>query len=459
MSMNIMTENAINYSIMQLFNIAIPNKAIKYEVKIERESRLVKIFFEDKSKILFLYISEDSYWNELLCSKSLELKWVNDFTETVRIPILFWGKNQNKIYENRNNNEIHVYADFLSATFFMLSRWEEFNTDKKDEHGRFVFEESVLYRHKFTTIPIVDEYAMILRKLLIEIFKLNNVGKHKFEIMPSHDIDDIQRYKGIYPAFRSILGDLIHEKSFKLFFQGLNNWMKKIRNFRDDPYFKGVYKLAAISEKFNLKSAFYFQTSESGRYDVGYWNEDFMNSFINELVNRKHEIGLHPGYETLNNSNVLKDEKKRLDCVLKTSKYGGRQHYLRFNVRHTWDYWDELGFEYDSSLGFAEHEGFRCGTCHPFRTYNLKIDKINKLVEIPLIIMDVTLRDYRKFTTKKAYEQIIFLINTCHKVEGRFTILWHNSSLDGKWKKWVDEVYIPSLSFATELIQKEENEL
>lgn len=48
-----------------------------------------------------------------------------------------------------------------------------------------------------------------------------------------------------------------------------------------------------------------------------------------DLVEQGFEVGLHVGYDTLNDPTLLAEEKARLDAVLGHTRYGGRQHYFR----------------------------------------------------------------------------------------------------------------------------------
>ena len=44
--------------------------------------------------------------------------------------------------------------------------------------------------------------------------------------------------------------------------------------------------------------------------------------------------------------------------------------------------------EWESSLGFPEKEGFRCGTCFEYSVFNIHKRKKLILKEKPLIVMD-----------------------------------------------------------------------
>jgi len=84
------------------------------------------------------------------------------------------------------------------------------------------------------------------------------------------------------------------------------------------------------------------------------------------------EIGFHPGYDTYRNLARPLQEKAIFDEAIGLDRYGGRQHYLRFEVLTTWRHWEAANLAYDSTLGYNRCEGFRCGTCHPFHPFDFE---------------------------------------------------------------------------------------
>jgi hypothetical protein len=73
--------------------------------------------------------------------------------------------------------------------------------------------------------------------------------------------------------------------------------------------------------------------------------------------------------------------------------------------------------------------GFRCGICYPFKVFDLKTKSKLDIVEIPLIMMDVTLTNYMKINpTKELNEIIVRVINQVKKHDGVLNIIWHNNS-------------------------------
>ncbi len=80
----------------------------------------------------------------------------------------------------------------------------------------------------------------------------------------------------------------------------------------------------------------------------------------------------------------LKEQKQRLEDVIKKEMLGCRHHYLRVRFPESWKLYAQTGFKYSSNMGWGSGcQGFRAGTCLPY--YPLKE---YSLLEIPFQLMD-----------------------------------------------------------------------
>jgi len=50
--------------------------------------------------------------------------------------------------------------------------------------------------------------------------------------------------------------------------------------------------------------------------------------------------------------------------------------------------------------------------------------------------METSLRVYRGLSAEQSFENIMKLARTCQKVNGTFTMLWHNTCLSREWQAW-----------------------
>jgi hypothetical protein len=354
------------------------------------------------------------------------------------VPVLFWGDGyedgRKPFVERRDDGKVVFYADIVAATFFMLSRWEETVVAARDEHGRFPAAASVAYRQGFLDRPIVDEYALILRAWLKVLRPRWTPGSSRSSVRLSHDLDMVQSCPSFYAAGRKCVGDLLRRRSLRKAADTLGRFM----NPTLDPVSQGISELAALSERYGFRSAFYFMGAKRSAYDSGYDpSSRFATRCVDYLAGRGHEVGFHAGYHTLDDLGRFEWEKSRVEKVLQNNRMGGRQHYLRFRAPDTWRMWENAGLAYDSTLSYADHEGFRCGTCHPFHPFDIEHNRQMNLTEIPLIVMDGTLRQYRGLTPEQGRDRILCLAERCKQVGGVFTLLWHNLSLQGEWEPWV----------------------
>ncbi len=395
----------------------------------------------------------DSAWWTLLERTPHTLHWLPHLDVIPRgmqlpfedsIPVLFWGEgyeNGHKPFaEQREDGTVIFYADIVAATFFMLSRWEETVTAAQDKHGRFPAAASVAYKQGFLDRPIIDEYALILQAWLKMVLPGWIPEPRKFSIKLTHDIDSIRRLRNLYSAILVFGADLFKRHNPLQAWQTCLEYLWQNKTPPEQiTYFQGIYFLAELSAEYGLDSAFYFIAAKpkppDGDYDI---NSALMRKCIESLRQQGFEIGLHPSYHTLNNPDQLAIEKTRLDEVLGETEYGGRQHYLRFQAPDTWRHWESVGLTYDSTVGYADHEGFRCGTCHPFQPFDITEDRMMNLWEWPLIVMDRTLHNYQKLTPEQGKQRVLKLAQQCRQVGGTFTLLWHNSSLVSEWQPWAD---------------------
>ena len=171
-----------------------------------------------------------------------------------------------------------------------------------------------------------------------------------------------------------------------------------------------------------------------------------MSCIVDKINKRGHIIGFHPSYNAYNNSKQLKEEKDLLEQTLKQEITEGRGHYLRFEVPTTWQILEDASMEIDSTCGYTDKVGFRCGTGEIFSVFNILTRKKLKLKERPVILMDFTLFGYQKLDWFKIKDVLQKLI----KIKSTFTILWHNSQIENRkiYEKLIDYLY------NTELIRK-----
>jgi len=454
------TQNAVNYTWRQLARragISFSNGQTGFE------GLDIPLFHGSPEHALFtspgviVRRSVNENWNTILSAPENSLHW-KPVRETLpvggkvpfgaNIPILFWGEGAEDgkapFAERREDGTIVFNADILSSCFFMLSRLEEIIKKARDNHGRFSAFASTAYRQNFLDIPLVDQYALILREWIKTLKTGWSPVLSQWKIKLSHDIDRPLRYSGPGGYPRALGSALLREHDLARAWSHII-FARRLLSQQQDPYYRSIDELGRISRQFGFASSFYFMAARPGPHQTGYDPaSSLLTKCFRDLVRNGHTIGFHPGYSTLNNPAELVAEKEKLEVALGRPVTEGRQHYLRFEVPVTWRHWEQAGLTSDSSMGFADHEGFRCGTCWPYTPFDIEQDRELDLLEVPLTVMDGTLHTYRKMTPAEGKRKILEIARRCAEVGGTFTLLWHNSSFHFEWAPW-KQIYIESL--------------
>lgn len=152
------------------------------------------------------------------------------------------------------------------------------------------------------------------------------------------------------------------------------------------------------------------------------------------------EIGWHPGYGVHGEPARWDAEADRFEAAVGHAPALARTHFLRWADPETPRALAARGVGIDSTLGFAEHEGFRRGTSHPFRLYDLDADRVTDLWEVPLAVMDTTLTDYRGLGAEAGGAALRAVLDAARRRGGVAVVLWHNQvgTDDAGWDTWVD---------------------
>jgi hypothetical protein len=155
------------------------------------------------------------------------------------------------------------------------------------------------------------------------------------------------------------------------------------------------------------------------------------------------EVGLHGNDADRSSLAALEEDRHSLSGRSGRAVAGIRYHYLRALYHETLPMLEKAGFTYDTTLAFAEHEGFRCGCSFPFRPYSLAEERPLDLVELPLAVMDGTLQEphYRGLGAKEAELAAASLLGRALRSGGAVSLLWHNNRFDRRVSRGYDKVY------------------
>jgi len=153
--------------------------------------------------------------------------------------------------------------DIFAASFFLLSRYEEYLPHVKDDLGRFPASESVGYQEGFLKSPVVDIWACRFKEVLQERFPEIALEKKEFHSRAIIAVEHVFNFqnKGF---LRSLAG--MHLDIIKLQFNKVLDRIQVLLRVKKDPI--NIFEdLIAFIKEHKVSLLFMFQLSDFSIYD------------------------------------------------------------------------------------------------------------------------------------------------------------------------------------------------
>ena len=335
------------------------------------------------------------------------------------IPVLF------------KNSNAHIPFDIFAASFFLLSRYEEYLPHIADNYNRFEADSSIAFQNNFLHLPVVNLWAIELKNLLRVKYPSLEHKENTYNYISTIDIDNAWafKHKGVMRTAGAFLKSISSQN-----FRDIKERAFTLLGKMHDPYDTYDY-LLSIQKKYDLHMIYFFLL---GNYGVNDKNISANNPKFQALI--KHlgdyaETGIHPSFGSNSHAEQVKIEVNRLSAI--THKYiiKSRQHFLKLHLPETYKNIIQCGIQQDYTMGYASKVGFRAGVCSPFKWYDLDADEETSLSIYPFCVMDGTLKTYMKLNQEQAIAQCAGLIRQIKEVNGTCITLWHNETISN-WRDW-----------------------
>ncbi|MCR8666636.1 polysaccharide deacetylase family protein [Aestuariibaculum sp. M13] len=320
--------------------------------------------------------------------------------------------------------------DIFAASFYLLSRYEEYLPHVKDQYGRFLATESIAYKNGFLEQPVVDIWAYKFRDALQKQFEDFKFPKREYSIKPIIDVPTAYHFK-LKGVMRGVGGTL--KELFQLKFKTLYNRFMVIFGLQHDPYDTFKYIINKQKQS-NYKFLFFFLLGDFSTFDKGTNpNSKHFISLIKHVADYCY-VGLKASYFALENADVLKKEKMRMEDILNVPLKASRQSFSKLNLPESYRNLIEYEILEDYTMGYVNYMGFRAGTCTPFLFYDLDYEVQTPLKINSYHVMDYTLlKQHSLLDKKKALNEIIKQVK---RVNGEFIPVFHNYTFSDveRWK-------------------------
>jgi hypothetical protein len=354
--------------------------------------------------------------------------------------------------------------DLVASGFALLSCWDEHTVEERDRFDRLPYSASVFAANPELRIeePAVDAYVALLRATVAP--RLAALGREplpatgwmwgdgeagsRFAVALTHDLDNLWRWtpaglKGAARAAARALrrGDIGAAGREA---RGVVEWVTHYLPHGTDPYWTFLRMLEGEDAR-RVPSTFYVIARHTARVDGGQPDTYARRipAVLDLLRRAQREVGIHGNDADRTGSDALRADRDDLAGRAGSQVSGIRYHYLRCLYHETLPLLEAAGIEYDTSLAFAEHEGFRCGAGFPFSPYSLAAERPLRLLEVPLALMDTSLQGerYRALAAEEAEVVAREVLSQVWTGGGGVALLWHNVRFDPRAAAGYDDVY------------------
>jgi hypothetical protein len=325
--------------------------------------------------------------------------------------------------------------DLFAATFFLLTRYEEYLPHDQDMYGRYDHRNALAWKNGFLNLPLINYWLQFLSTEIRKKMPSFDPVSHRFSFLPTYDIDMAwsYRHKGFWRTVGGMSKDLFTGNFSELFLRLQVMFTKK-----EDP-FHAYEWMNRIHDRYGLKPYYFFLMAEKpGRYDKNIPRScHAFESLIREHAAR-YPIGIHPSWQSGDRAELIGTEIAALSRITGGAIRSSRQHYIRFKLPETFRLLIDNGIQFDFSMGYGAVNGFRASVATPFHWYDLENEKQTQLMLFPFCFMDANSFYEQQQSPELALEQMREYYTTVKEVNGVFSMIWHNSFLgtDKKFGGW-----------------------
>ncbi|WP_372918067.1 polysaccharide deacetylase family protein [Salegentibacter sp.] len=318
--------------------------------------------------------------------------------------------------------------DIFAASFYLLSRYEEYLPHVKDEYGRFPASESLAEQEGFLQKPVIDVWALKFHEILTQRFPALKRKNRRFDTLTIVAVEHVFSYKN-KGFVRSLIGGLTD--LLKLQFGKVLDRIQVLLGFKKDP-FNIFGDLIELIKQYRLKMLFMFQLSDFSIYDRNINPNRMSHRSVIKYVADYTKVGLFLGHDALREISILKKEKRRLEDIVHSPLNAAINTKYNLTLPEHYNNLTELEIPEDYSMGYPESHGFRAGTCTPFLFYDINTELTTPLKVYPYAVHSNILE---KETPEKLKSEVAKMLQNVKAVEGTFIAIFKNHDFSDYFDK------------------------
>lgn len=322
-------------------------------------------------------------------------------------------------YFFKTSPQSDIPYDIFAASFFLLTRYEEYLPHVKNKLGDFPASESIAYQNDFLQKPIINIWMKGFAKILEDKFDIFEFETEKPNIKMIINVKKAFKYRkhGLLRSLAGFLNDF-----FRLKLRGIFERIKTCINTKNDPY--DVYdELIYFKKENKINMMFMFLL---GDYSLYTKNINHRKKIFKRLIKSMGDyckIGLIPSHEAIEEFNDLLKEIKRFEQIAnhELDSIVIKDHNLNFP-----DFYvslDKTTLTKDYSMGYYNQIGFRAGSCNSFLFYDLNLEQASPLEIHPYYCSSKAIKNLK-------IEDIKNTINQNNYFETTYNLLFDNADFE-----------------------------
>ena len=329
--------------------------------------------------------------------------------------------------------------DIFAASFYLLSRYEEYLPHRLDEYGRYAHTNSLAHKEGFLQMPLVNVWLQEFKKALQKKFPGLIFRRSYFKFIPTYDIDIA--YSFLHKGWKRSVGSLLRSVVTGRW-STVNERVKVLLKKKKDP-FDSYEWLDSVHLYCRMRAYYFFLVAkEQKSYDKNISPDKHALQNLIRYHANGYTVGIHPSWQSGENEQILIDEIEWLEEIIRNKVTYSRQHYIRLKLPITYQALIKAGIEKDFSMGYGSINGFRASVASSFYWYDLEKERQTGLMIFPFCFMDATSYYEQKLSAQQTLQELMSYYHAIKKVNGLMVTIWHNNFLgiDPQFAGW-KEVY------------------
>jgi hypothetical protein len=322
--------------------------------------------------------------------------------------------------------------DFFAASFYLISRYEEYLPYTKDDLNRFEHTNSLAYQQNFLHLPLIQLWCN-------KLFEKSGLQQHclqpKFSFIPTYDIDIAYSYR-YHTVARNVYG--FFKDLFKLDHAAVIERLQVLESIQKDPY--DIYEwLDLLHDSLHLKPIYFFLLAADRKgLDKNISPKHPSMLHLLQQHAAKYTVGIHPSIQSNSKSSLLNSEINNMASMIDQSITSSRNHYIQIQFPQSFERMIQSGITNDYSMGYPTINGFRASYSKSFNWFNLRTNSSTTLKMHPFCYMDSTAIFQERITPEKAVQDLQYYYDTVKSVGGECITIFHNNFLTNQvaFKEW-----------------------